>query len=38
MTTDVLILVGVDGSDGGRRALRFALAEAVLGFLSELAR
>jgi nucleotide-binding universal stress UspA family protein len=30
MMTDVLILVGVDGSDGGRRALRFALAEAVL--------
>jgi nucleotide-binding universal stress UspA family protein len=25
-----MILVGVDGSDGGRRALRFALAEAVL--------
>jgi nucleotide-binding universal stress UspA family protein len=25
-----MIVVGVDGSDGGRRALRFALAEAVL--------
>jgi nucleotide-binding universal stress UspA family protein len=28
--TNVVILVGMDGSDGGRRALRFALAEAVL--------
>jgi nucleotide-binding universal stress UspA family protein len=25
-----MIVVGVDGSDGGRRALRFALAEAAL--------
>jgi nucleotide-binding universal stress UspA family protein len=28
--TNAVILVGMDGSDGGRRALRFALAEAVL--------
>jgi nucleotide-binding universal stress UspA family protein len=30
MMTNLVILVGMDGSDGGRRALRFALAEALL--------